>query len=128
MCIFSCRHGWCPINLCTPKSYGPLVPLPGGNFQTGTLRSTLTTTEILLCRFTRDYGFANRDFCFQPPPVTTTSKPVVLPTIVPTSTAAAPPPPPATPTYTWRVYMGFYKNSADGCEYLIWQRLSDVRS
>ncbi|KAJ1324132.1 Glycosyl hydrolase family 71 [Microdochium nivale] len=36
MCSFSCRYGWCPINLCTPKSYGTLVDLPAPSPKLGT--------------------------------------------------------------------------------------------
>lgn len=92
MCSFSCRYGWCPINLCTPKSYGTLVDLPAASPKVGTYRTTLTTTEPLLCRFTSTYGQADMDYCFVPPPPPSTTLQPTTTTIITTTPEPSPQP------------------------------------
>lgn len=111
MCKFSCKYGWCPINLCRVTATGPINDArPGWGTNPGPLREDLSLDELHLCRFTMLYGYHSIAVCIQPPPPPP-------PPPVPTTTKAPPPPVP-TPTHVFRIYIGSVSDSTLTMHYL----------
>ncbi|KAK4215931.1 family 71 glycoside hydrolase [Rhypophila decipiens] len=98
LCEFTCKHGYCPINLCRPTATGVLVHA-GRLTLEPTYRTTLTRDERNLCEFACLHGGCDEEVCAEPSPPTTTANPTPTPTPTPTT--------PPKPKHMWYLYSGW---------------------